>query len=100
MARNEVKRWRCKNCDAINLEAKLLVGRNPFDDLQKVLGCPDCFEVFGGDCEEVCDEPGCTRQAGCGFPAGPEWGGYRRTCSEHFAPGAVCAPSGASAAAE
>lgn len=27
-----------------------------------------------------CDEPGCTREGGCGWPTD---GGYRRTCYEH-----------------
>ncbi len=81
MARDQDKRWRCNSCGAITLEPALLTAPNPFDDRQTITGCPGCAEV--GDFEELCDELGCTRAAGCGFPAGPEWGGYRRTCYEH-----------------
>ena len=65
----------------MTLETELLTAPSPFDMSDTLTACPTCKEV--NDFYEVCDEPGCTREAGCGFPAGPEFGGYRRTCFEH-----------------
>ena len=41
----------------------------------------DAHEAADAACRE-CDEPGCTREATCGWPVK---GGYRRTCAEHMA---------------
>lgn len=81
MAINEKKQWCCDNCGTISLATELLSAKNPFDAEDTLTGCPACKSV--NDFYEVCDEPGCVREAGCGFPAGPEFGGYRRTCYEH-----------------
>ena len=81
MSRDELKRWRCQDCNTISLQPALLTAPNPFDPADTVTGCPHCRSVAQFD--EICDEPGCEREAHCGFPAGPEFGGYRRTCSEH-----------------
>lgn len=81
MAKDEDKQWRCTECGTISLEDNLLRAKNPFDEADWIVGCPNCKSVE--EFEEICDEPGCTRQAGCGFRAGPEYGGYRRTCYEH-----------------
>ena len=81
MAFDAMKRWSCKNCGEISLEPALLTAPNPFDPADTISGCPNCKSVEGFD--EICDEPDCLQHAGCGFPAGPEFGGYRRTCYKH-----------------
>lgn len=82
MARDDMKRWRCQGCERISLEPVLLTAQSPFDAAQTLTGCPLCKSVEGFD--EICDEPGCERNATCGFPAGAEFGGYRRTCGKHL----------------
>ena len=73
-----MKRLRCRECDRIFSESEILVAVNPFDCDQAINGCPMCKSV---DCFElICDEPNCTRTAGCGFPTD---NGYRHTCYEH-----------------
>lgn len=83
MARDEDKRWRCGCCEEIFLESEWLTTPNPFDPRSNLIACPSCLEVAGFQSHEVCDEPGCNENATCGFPAGDEFGGYRRTCLEH-----------------
>lgn len=73
-----MKRWRCDECEKIFDEADLLTAPNPFDAESEISGCPWCklVNMF----TEICDEPGCTWEATCGFPT-PQ--GYRRTCYKH-----------------
>lgn len=71
-------RWLCQSCDWIGNDAELLRAPSPFDPDDTICGCPKCKAV--DDIINACDEPGCTREAHCGFPAP---GGYRRTCSKH-----------------
>lgn len=73
--------FRCNCCAWRGLESKILVSPNPFKPEDIISGCPSCGAAE--DFTNVCDESGCTRDAGCGFPT-PE--GYRRTCGEHFKP--------------
>jgi len=82
MALDDMKQWRCQNCKQITLGASLLTARSPFDAEDTLTGCPICRRAEGFD--EICDEPGCERDASWGFPAGPEFGGYRRTCHAHM----------------
>lgn len=47
----------------------------------------DAFDVLGWDDPHVdedaqCDEPGCLRQASCGWPVNADT--YRTTCGEHY----------------
>lgn len=81
MARDELKRWRCQDCSHIALETELLCAPSPFAAEDTITGCPHCKGVPQFD--ELCDEPGCNKEASCGFPAGEEFGGYRRTCYDH-----------------
>ena len=83
MARDKDKRWRCCECGHISLETELLVAPSPFDKEITLCGCPNCQAVAGAEFKELCDEPGCNETATCGFPAGEEFGGYRRTCMNH-----------------
>lgn len=79
------RQWRCRTCDRISLEPALLTAPSPFDPDDILTGCPLCKGCDEGFAE-ICDEPGCTNEAGCGFPTGnggDQWGGYRRTCSQH-----------------
>ena len=81
MAADDKKQWCCKDCGAVTLEADLLTAPSPFDPSDVLQACPTCKTV--NDFYEVCDEHGCTSVASCGYPAGPEYGGYRRTCFKH-----------------
>lgn len=71
-------RWLCQSCDWIGDDAELLRAPNPFDPDSIICGCPKCKAV--DDIINACDEPGCVRQASCGFPT---QNGYRRTCGRH-----------------
>ena len=71
-------RWLCQSCDWIGDDAQLLRAPIPFDSETTICGCPKCKAV--DDIINACDEPGCTREADCGFPT-PQ--GYRRTCGRH-----------------
>ena len=75
------RKWKCNSCDFISVETELLKATNPFDKDETIEGCPICKSVFGFT--EICDEPGCTRNASCGFPV---LYGYRRTCYQHIVP--------------
>ncbi len=81
MTRDEDKQWMCRDCGAATLEHNLLTAKNPFDNTDTIIGCPKCFSVQ--DFIEICDEPGCTAPASCGFPVKEGFGGYRRTCGKH-----------------
>ena len=81
MSLDAKKKWKCNECNEISLETELLYAKSPFDETDTLTGCPKCKGCNGFD--EICDEPGCDRTTSCGFPAGDEWGGYRRTCHEH-----------------
>lgn len=83
MAKDEDKRWQCSECRHISLESALLTEPSPFDPQDTLMACPVCLSVAGIEFKELCDEPGCDKRATCGFPAGDEFGGYRRTCIGH-----------------
>jgi hypothetical protein len=72
-------RWLCQSCDWTGDDGELLRAPSPFDATDTIVGCPKCKAVE--DIVNACDEPGCTREATCGFP---DPGGYRRTCGGHF----------------
>ena len=72
-------RWLCQSCDWTGEDAELLRAPSPFDATDTVVGCPKCKAVE--DIANACDEPGCDKEATCGFPAP---GGYRRTCGKHM----------------
>lgn len=72
--------FRCNECDWRGRESEILTAQNPFrSEAYTINGCPKCGEVE--DFTNVCDEPGCKRDAGCGWPSPA---GYRRTCGEHM----------------
>jgi hypothetical protein len=70
--------WRCTDCGETCTDATMLKAANPFGGHGEVMGCPHCKEV--PEFINMCDEPGCRQQAGCGWPS-PS--GYRRTCGAH-----------------
>lgn len=72
--------FRCDECGWVGEELQCLVAPNPFDPLRRISGCPQCKEVERFT--NICDEPGCSREAGCGWPGAD--GVYRRTCGEHM----------------
>jgi len=78
-----VRHWGCNSCDWLGLETELLRAPSPFEPETEVLGCPKCKAI--DDFFAVCDEPGCTKEAGCGFPTA---NGYRHTCGKHWVPNA------------
>ena len=72
-------RWLCQSCDWTGEDAELLRAPSPFDAADTICACPKCKAIE--DIANACDEPGCAREATCGFP---DHGGYRRTCGKHF----------------
>ncbi len=72
------KRWRCKECDTISHESKLLTADNPFKRDESITGCPSCFSI--DSFMDVCDQSGCEKDVSSGWPSP---GGYRRTCHKH-----------------
>lgn len=51
-------------------------GLSALEEAFEVLGWPDPMD----DTASTCDEPGCGREATCGWPSTPR---YRWTCYEH-----------------
>lgn len=49
-------------------DIKKIVAEKKYDSLKETIG--------------MCDEPGCYKDAGCGWPTKDGW--YRRTCGEHY----------------
>lgn len=74
-------RWRCKSCDAMLAQSELLQAPSPFDQQETLVACPKCRQCSDGFMN-ICDEPGCNREANCGWPT--KDGGYRRTCYKHM----------------
>lgn len=82
----ENNKWRCNNCSEITLASGHLKAQSPFNHDDVLVACPKCKQ-----CDEgftlLCDEDGCTKEAGRGWPTGDDsdkWGGYRNTCGKHF----------------
>lgn len=69
----------CKSCDWQGLVSELLTAQNPFDPGETISGCPKCKAI--DDAIVACDEPGCWREATCGWPSES---GYRWTCGKHM----------------
>ena len=78
MTTRYVQRFRC-DCGAVYDEDKLPSWPGPQG--ARWFYCADCFEPWGIEFENICDDPGCSRLAGCGWPSDE---GYRRTCFEHW----------------
>jgi hypothetical protein len=71
------RRWKCMDCHCIMPESEMLRAPSPFDSSCTLVACPHC-RVCGTTLALVCDEPGCTDEASCGWPTGDEndaWGG-------------------------
>jgi DNA-directed RNA polymerase subunit RPC12/RpoP len=73
-----VERYRCLGCGQEFSSTEFLRAPSPFDPSTELLGCPYCRGIDGFAL--LCDEPGCRRDATCGFPTRE---GYRRTCGAH-----------------
>ena len=73
------KKCICQSCDWQGLVSDLLVAKSPFDPEETINGCPKCKAI--DDAFIACDEPGCWREATCGWPSET---GYRQTCGEHM----------------
>lgn len=85
------QKWKCKACGAVSLEGELLTAPSPFDTNDTLSGCPECKQCSEGF-DLLCDDPGCSAIAGCGWPTGDnldEWGGYRNTCGKHWPPNTI-----------
>ena len=63
--------WRGNMTDA-------LYAPNPFDESDKLIGCPLCKSV--NSLVQACDDHDCWDEATCGTPTD---GGYRMTCGKH-----------------
>ena len=72
-----IDKWICLECRFIGPTAEFDKMKDPCgDDVWMV--CPKCRTP---QITSACDEPGCTKEGGCGFPT--DTGDYRRTCYEH-----------------
>lgn len=49
-------------------------------DIERMEMAIEVYEDVLRECRE-CDEPGCTKEASCGWPTEGE---YRRTCHDHY----------------
>lgn len=72
-------KWQCEDCGWQGEDSELLRAPNPFIEGDTMTACPGCRDT--GTLNVCCDEPGCWRGAGCGWPT-PS-GGYRHTCFPH-----------------
>jgi len=73
-------RWQCQDCDWIGGDDELDIVADPKPGSRRAWTvCPACraAEHF----TNLCDEPGCNREATCGWPSPA---GYRRTCGQHW----------------
>ena len=82
--RDQKKRWICTECGFIGKIGEFDIVPDPKVISNSWTVCPKCRTP--DHVTDVCDEPGCDREATCGFntrdPArGPDI--YRRTCWEH-----------------
>lgn len=72
-------RWQCTECDWIGETHEIDRVDDPKPDSNMRWSvCPDCrsAESF----KNLCDEPGCNKEATCGWPSENN---YRRTCYWH-----------------
>lgn len=77
---SENRKWKCTSCDGwVGTSEQLLSAPHPFMAGETIYGCPNCQDVT--DLVAACDEPGCTKEAGCGTPTPT---GYRVTCGAHM----------------
>lgn len=77
-------KFRCDECWSIMPERHIKVVHidhpKPGHDRVAINQCPECGEV--NSFTNVCDEPGCTSEATCGWPT--KAADYRRTCGPHM----------------
>lgn len=73
-----IYKWKCEECEFIGALDEFDKVKDPGgDDTWTVCRrCRTPEHVVG-----VCDEPGCMREATCGFPTPT---GYRQTCGAHW----------------
>ena len=71
--------FECEECGWRGMESQVVVFADPERSGNSWNICPSCraAEHF----RNMCDEPGCRQQAGCGWPSEE---GYRRTCFQHW----------------
>jgi hypothetical protein len=75
--------WRDKQAaqqDAIEMAVKSWTLNAGHPDYERMEMAIETYETVT-EINQQCDEPGCERIAGCGYPV-PD--GYRRTCHEHI----------------
>ena len=80
MSRKAEIQCRCDECGLVCTKGDWLLAKNPFDASEILTGCKRCHAINSFDM--VCDEEGCEKIAGCGWPSGDV---YRQTCAEHWA---------------
>jgi len=69
----------CTNCHRNLYENELLVAQHPFDEEEKVYGCPTCKALDEIYC--ACDRDECWSKATCGTSTA---NGYLRVCGSHY----------------
>ena len=74
-------RVRCRDCGWSGLSRDRLVGPNPFNYEDRILGCPECNQCTEGF-DTLCSVIGCHELGGNGFPT--KTNGYLFTCYAHY----------------
>jgi hypothetical protein len=72
-------KWQCTECKWIGVDDQLLVAPNPFNPDDRLVGCPNCFEV--GQWKGLCEWDGCEIQSSSGTPMAD--GRYVWRCHNH-----------------
>ena len=73
-------KWFCSECkENFYLDSDALRAKNPFNQSEEIVGCPNCFAVNSR--VEACQHGHCWMEASCGTPT--KDGGYARTCGRH-----------------
>jgi hypothetical protein len=68
----------CEECDWQGMEHEVLIGKNPFDVSDTILGCPKCKTI--DKLYPACFADNCWFPVTCGVPT---VGGYMKTCGKH-----------------
>ena len=79
MSRKAEPQFRCEECGLVCGKDDWLLAPSPFDADDIITGCKRCYYI--NSFVLLCDEEGCEKIAGCGWPSGDV---YRHTCSDHY----------------
>lgn len=76
----DTREYVCKDCGWIGTLDKTLKADHPFQEDEKIYGCPQCMELEN-TLFLKCQYPGCKKLVQCGYNSK---NGYKSTCNDHF----------------